>query len=218
MTPARRNWRSSRPESDDGCQERQLRVVRRWVARIRRRREAALLAALPDVLERVAADLRAGATPLLALAEAAGGAELPAGLATDLARVVERAAEGGLGPALATWAGERPLAAVAAAAAALEVTITAGGPAAPALDGLAAGLRDRHDTAAEAAALSAQARLSAIVVGAAPAASLALSLLADRRVAATLVGTAAGRFCLTTGIGLEALAAVWMRRILRWSR
>ncbi len=63
------------------------------------------------------------------------------------------------------------------------MAVAAGGPAAPALDGLAAGLRDRHDAAAEVAALSAQARLSAIVVGAAPLVSLALSLLVDRRVA-----------------------------------
>ena len=105
--------------------------------------------------------------------------------------------------------------AVAAAAAALEVAAGAGGPAAPALEGLAAGLRDRHDAAGEVAALSAQARLSAVVVGAAPVASLALSLLADRRVAPTLIGTGSGRACLVTGTALEALAALWMRRIVR---
>jgi len=180
-----------------------------------RRREAAIGAALPDVLERVASGLRAGAAPLGAIAEAADGADLPEPLAADLARVIEGAGEGGLAAALDRWAGELPLPAVAAVAAALEVAVGAGGPAAPALDGLAAAMRDRHDAAAEIAALSAQARLSAIVVGAAPLVSLALSLLIDPRVAPTLIGTAPGRACLLAGITLEGLAGVWMHRIVR---
>jgi tight adherence protein B len=182
----------------------------------RRRRDATVVAALPDVLERVASALRAGATPMGALTETVGGADLPESLAADLAQVVERAEEGGLAAALGRWAGERPLPAVAAVAAALEVAVGAGGPAAPALDGLAAGLRDRHDAADEVAALSAQARLSAIVVGAAPIVSLALSLLVDPRVAPTLIGTAPGRACVLAGAALEGLAGLWMHRIVRF--
>ena len=180
-----------------------------------RRRDASIVAALPDVLERVASGFRAGAGPLGALAEAATGTDLPEPLAVDLARLVQRAEEGGLAAALDSWASERPLPAVGATAAALAVTVGAGGPAASALDGLAAGLRDRHDAAAEVAALSAQARLSALVVGAAPLVSLALSLLVDPRVAPTLVGTPPGRLCLLVGVALEGLAACWMHRIVR---
>jgi tight adherence protein B len=180
-----------------------------------RRREVELTAALPDLLDRAAGGLRAGAPPLVALAEAAAAADVPPGLAADLVRVVGRATGVGAGPALAAWAEERPVPAVAAVAAALQVTIGAGGPGAAALEGLATGLRDRHDAAAEIVALSAQARMSAVVVGAAPVASLALSLLADRRVAPTLLTTAPGRACLAGGVALEGLAAWWMRRILR---
>ena len=182
---------------------------------IPRQRDAGIVAALPDLLERVAGGLRAGAAPLGAIAEAAGGTDLPEPLAADLARVVRRAEEDGLTAAIECWAGERPLPPVAATAAALEVAVGAGGPAAPALDGLAVGLRDRHDAAAEVAALSAQARLSAIVVGGAPFASLGLSLLVDPRMAPTLIGTAPGRACLLAGIALEGFAALWMRRIVR---
>jgi tight adherence protein B len=182
---------------------------------LRRRCDSAVVAALPEVLERVAGSLRAGAAPPVALAEGAAGVDLPDALAADLARVVERADREGLGAALGAWARERPLPAVAAVAAALEVGVSAGGPAASALDGLAAGLRDRHDAAAEVAALSAQGRLSAVVVGAAPLVSLSLSLLVDPRVAPTLVGTAAGRACVVAGVGLEGLAGLWMRRIVR---
>jgi len=181
----------------------------------RRRHDAELVASLPDLLERTAGGLRAGAAPLVAMAEAAGGHDVPARLAADLARIAERADEVGFGPALADWAEQRPLPAVAAAAGALQVTVGAGGPGATALEGLAAALRDRLDAAAEVVALSAQARLSAIVVGAAPLASLALSLVADRRVASTLVSAAPGRVCLLSGLALEGLAALWMRRIVR---
>ena len=180
-----------------------------------RRRDAAIAAALPDVLERVAGGLRAGSTPLRALTEAAQGADLPDSLAADLARVVGRAEGEGLTAALDRWAAERPLPAVGAVAAALEVTAATGAPAAVALDGLAAGLRDRQDAAAELTAVSAQARLSAIVVSAAPAVSLGLSLLADPRVARTLFATAPGAACLLSGIALEGLAFLWMRRIVR---
>jgi len=190
-----------------------IQPAREWVHR--RRRDAQVLAALPDLLERVAGDLRAGAAPLVALTGASGGADLPAPLAADLANVVRRAGDGGLRPALADWAEERPMAAVSAVAAALDVTLGAGGPAAPALEGLAAGLRDRQDAAGEVAALSAQARLSAVVVGAAPLVSLGLSLLADRRVAPTLVATASGRTCLLVGTAVDGLAMLWMRRIVR---
>jgi tight adherence protein B len=183
-----------------------------------RRQEAAISAALPDVLERVAGGLRAGAAPLGALIEATAGADLPDPLAADLRRVVERAGEVGFAAALDRWAGERQLPSVAAAAAALGVAMCAGGPAASAIDGLAAGLRDRHDAAAEVAALSAQARLSAIVVGAAPFVSLALSLLVDPRVAPTLVGTAVGRVCLLAGVALEGAAALWMCQIVQCGR
>ena len=47
------------------------------------------------------------------------------------------------------------------------------------------------------------------------AAGLALSLVADPRVASTLVSAAPGRTCLLTGLALEGLAALWMRRIVR---
>jgi len=184
----------------------------------RRRRVTEVEAALPDLLERVAGELRAGAAPPAALRAAAGGTDLPVALRADLARVVARVERDGLGPAVGAWAEERPVPAVAAVAAALDVAVGAGGPAAPALEGLAAGLRDRQDALAEVAALSAQARLSAVVVGSAPVASLGLSLLCDRRVAATLVATGRGRACLLSGVALEALAAVWMARILRCDR
>lgn len=178
-----------------------------------RREDARVVAALPEVLDHLAADLRGGGTVLPALRHAAGGY---GPLEADVARIVDQVTAGaGLTESIAAWPKERPLPSVGVVAGALEVAVTVGGRAAGSLEGLAAGLRDGRDAREEAMALSAQARLSAVVVGLAPLGSLVVSALVDGRVPAALLGTAPGRACLAAGLGLEALAALWMRRILR---
>jgi tight adherence protein B len=137
-------------------------------------------------------------------------------LSADLGRVRARADLGvGLADALAAWPAERDVDGVRAAAGALSVASSMGGRAADAIDGLAQSLRDRLGAAAEAGALSAQARLSALVVGAAPVGYLAFSSAVDPASTATLVTTTPGRVCLVLGLGCEALGAWWMHRIVR---
>lgn len=179
----------------------------------RHRRDRQTEAALPGALEQVAAELRSGGTvadAVAALAEADGP------LGSDMARVRARAEFGaGLDRALAAWTEESDLHGVRATAGALAVATSIGGRAADAVEGLAASLRERLAVAAEARSLGTQARLSAIVVGAAPLGYLVLSLLVDPRALVALTGTTIGRFCLLAGLTLEALAALWMRRIVR---
>lgn len=141
-------------------------------------------------------------------------------LSADLAEVVARVDAGSsLAESLGRWRGDRPHPPeVGVVAGALEVAHTVGGRVAAPLEGLAAALRDRADVARELHAQSAQARLSALVVGLAPVGLVGLSLLGDGRVVAALVGTAPGRACLLAGVVLEALAAAWMRRILTRAR
>jgi tight adherence protein B len=179
----------------------------------RGRAQRRLVAALPGALEHVAAGLRGGAT----VDEAVEAIALGDGpLAPDLRRVRARAALGsGFADALAAWSAERELASVRATCGALAVASSVGGPAAGAIDGLAGSLRDRLGAAAEARALSAQARVSAIVVGVAPLAYLAFSALADPASLSVLVDTTAGRVCLAAGLGFEVLAIICMRRIVR---
>jgi len=169
--------------------------------------------ALAPGLEHVAAALRGGASvgeALLTLADGGGP------LAADLRRVCTRSSLGlTLADSLAVWPTERPVPAVRAAAGALALAVSVGGRAADALDGLAVSLRERLGAVAEARALSSQARLSAVVVGAAPVAYLAFSALVDPGSVAVLVGTPTGRVCLAIGIGLDALAIIWMRRVVR---
>jgi len=179
----------------------------------RSRRERAFAAGLPAALEQVAAELRGGGTVAAAVDRlaAADGA-----VAADLRRVHGRTQLGlPLAEALASWPAEHDAPGVRAAAGALAVATTMGGRAADAIDGLASSLRHRLDAVAEARSLSAQARLSAVVVGAAPLGYLAFAALVDPGAVTALVSTGVGRVCLVVGLGLEALAALWIRRILR---
>lgn len=179
----------------------------------RERRERKLTAALPGALERMAAELRGGGTVAGGLSALAATPDL---LAPDLRRVCSRVELGSSLPdALSTWPAARPLPGVREATGALVVAATMGGRAAGALDALAASLRERLGVFADAKALSAQARLSAVVVGAAPLGYLVFSTAVDGRALSVLVGTGVGRVCLVVGLGLEVLAAWWMGRLVR---
>jgi tight adherence protein B len=179
----------------------------------RHRRERLVAAAVPETLERVGSELRAGGTVATALASIARGDGV---LASDVARVETRVRLGAALPdALRSWARERRAVGVEAAAGALSLSATVGGPAAGALDGLASSLRDRLSVLAEARALSAQARYSAWVIGLAPIGYLVSTAAVDPRSVQLLVGTGTGRLCLFIGLGLELLGATWMRAIVQ---
>jgi tight adherence protein B len=180
------------------------------LARHRRRRR--LTAALPGAVEQISAELRGGGTVGDGIRHLAAD---DGSLAPELRRVAARADLGlGLADALASWPDESGVPDVRAVAGALAVAATIGGRSAAALDGLAASLRDRLGATAEARSLSAQARLSAVVIGAAPLVYLLFSALVDPATLAVLLGTGVGRVCLLVGLALEALAALWMRRIV----
>ncbi|MGZ8762652.1 MAG: type II secretion system F family protein [Acidimicrobiia bacterium] len=179
------------------------------------RRTGSLVAALPDLLDEVAADLRAGGTVGGALDRVADGAGR---LALDFVVVRSRIRLGlDLVEALNRWTADRPHPGFAEVAGALTVAATTGGRAATALTGLAASLRDRLACIVEARALSAQARASAVVVGVAPIAYLVFASVVDPGSIAMLIGTAVGRVCLVVGLTLDAVAALWMRRLLRFT-
>ena len=172
-------------------------------------------AALPDLLDHVVAYVRAGGAVAESIHALAGR---PGPLAADLGRISARVQLGApLPDALGAWADERPVPGVRSAAGAIAMVTTIGGSAAGPLEGLAASLRVDEAAAGEARALSAQARVSALVVGLAPLAYLAFSTIADPASARVLVTTTAGRICLSVGLLLEALAAVWMRALVRTS-
>lgn len=182
------------------------------LALARARAERRRAAELPEVLERVASELRAGGTVAEAV-EALGAASGP--LHDDL-RAVSRAIDRGapLVDALGAWSRRSRVEGVSEAAGGLAVVARLGGAAAPALEGLAASLRDRLAAGEEARSQSSQARMSAWVVGTAPLAYLAFASVADPGSSSMLLTTTAGRVCLAGGLLLEGAGAVWMRRIV----
>jgi tight adherence protein B len=183
------------------------------VLALRDRRARQIAEAVPDMLEHVAAELRSGGTIMTAIG-AVGTGDGP--LAPELALVESRVRLGAsLSDALRAWAHERVVPGIEASAGALAMCASVGGASADALDGLATSLRDRLAVASEARALSAQARMSAMVVGGAPVAYIAWTAVIDPHSLEVLLGTTIGRACLACGIALEALGAWWMRGIVR---
>jgi tight adherence protein B len=185
-------------------------LTRRWQAR---RRTRVLVDQLPTVLDDIARAVRSGSSLRQACTEAADGGG-PA--RADLRGIVGRVERGlPLPTALAAWADASPVTDVRVAAAALALTASAGGPQAQAVDRAAATLRERRAVAGEVHAQSAQARLSAIVIGFLPVAFLLWAAVTDSRTAAFLVASPMGWCCLAAGLALEAAGGLWMRRILR---
>ncbi|HWC11900.1 MAG TPA: type II secretion system F family protein [Acidimicrobiales bacterium] len=183
--------------------------------RARRGRGAARLeAALPAALEAMARSLRSGASVRQAVGEAA--AATPEPLAGELRLVSAQAARGApLVAALEELARRQPRPGVRLAVAALCLGIETGGAQARAVDGVAATLRDRLAVAAEVRALSAQARLSAVIIGIAPLGFGAFAAATDPRTSTFLFHTVPGLLLLTLGLALDGLGWLWMRRLSR---
>jgi tight adherence protein B len=171
-------------------------------------------AALPGALEAMARALRSGASMRQAVEEAAGAT--PGPLAAELRLVSAQAARGApLVAALQALAERQPLPGVRLAVAALCLGVETGGAQARAVDGVASTLRDRLGVAAEVRALSAQARLSAVIIGLAPVGFGAFAAATDPRTATFVFHTVPGLLLLAVGVALDGLGWLWMRRLSR---
>lgn len=182
-----------------------------WASRHRRKR--LVVEALPDFLERVARSLRAGVSTVTALEEAVP----PSGpLATDVVGVLADVRAGrSLAAALDRWDGRCSAPEVGLAAAALSIGAASGGRRAPAVDGVAATLRESRAAQREVASLAQQGRLSGLLIALLPACFLALSITIDAESTGALYRTPLGLLCLAAGGALNIVALVWMRRITR---
>jgi tight adherence protein B len=87
-----------------------------------------------------------------------------------------------------------------------------------AVDAVAATLRERREVQGEVVALATQARTSAGLLVVAPLGFAALVSTIEPGAVEFLVGTPLGWACLAGGLGLDALGAVWMQRIVRSQR
>lgn len=185
---------------------------------VRRRRASRRATAVQEQLAEgvgvIASGLRSGRSLARSIELAAG--EIPAPLGPAFGRVADRVALGDpLEDALQAWALEvqGPDARVAAGVFALHRRT--GGALSGALDGLAVTLRARRSAARELRSLTAQARLSAAILGLLPIGFfLFLSVVARSDVEAAF-GTSVGSGAVILGFTLQGFAYLWIRRLLR---
>jgi tight adherence protein B len=183
----------------------------------RGRRQAQLVAGIPDSLDAVARSVRAGSSVVQALgrldAPTASSADL---LLVALARRVERGEA--LADAVEHTVAEQPSPAVRLAMAALAVAHETGAPPGRAVEGVAATLRDRAALEREARANASQARASAGVLVVAPVAFSVFAIATDPRVGDFLFRSWIGWLCLALGVLLDIAGALWMRSIMAAAR
>jgi tight adherence protein B len=185
-----------------------LRARRRRSLEERRREEQ-----LADVVAAIAAGLRAGLSLTQSLEHARD--ETPPPLHDDLARTIARIDTGvPIGEALAGWADNVASEDAHLVVGVLELHRRSGGDLPSVLDNLVATLRDRRATHREVRALTAQARLSAVILGMLPIGFFGFLLLTSRHEILEAIATPLGEAAVAIGLGLEGLASLWIRRLL----
>jgi tight adherence protein B len=169
---------------------------------------------LPAALERLASAVRAGSALAPGFVEVAASAPEPLGgeLRAAAAEVQHGATMVEVTERWVARTGASP--AVRLSAAALSLGAETGGEVARSLDRVAATLRERSELQAEVRSLATQAQASAVVLAVAPVAFTGLISGIEPGMVRFLVGTPAGLLCLVVGVGLEALGAAWMARIV----
>ncbi len=176
----------------------------------RRHRAAEQIA---DAVSALAAGLRAGLSLPQAFAYARDEAEEP--LRDELGVLVDAIATGTpVAEALAAWADAHGSEDALLIAGVLDLHRRSGGDLPIVLDGLASTLRERRATHREVRALTAQARLSGVILGMLPIGFFAFLLVTSRDEMLDAIGTPLGGASLGIGLVLELLAFVWIRYLL----
>lgn len=186
------------------------------VLRRRRRARARRLidGQLVDAVAVVASALRTGRSLPQALELA--GAEVGAPLGPTLTQSADRVRLGEpLDTALQEWEERLGTADARLVAGVLRLHRRTGGALASALDELGQTLRARLRGDGEVRALTAQARLSAAILGLLPLGFFLFLSVVSRRDIEAAYRTTAGASAIAVGIVLEGLAFLWIRRLLR---
>lgn len=179
----------------------------------RHRRDRILDGQLPGFLEAIARGLRTGLQLGPATVEAA--ANTPSPLHDEVAPLAEELQRGlRSADVFDRWARRRPNSGAGLAAAAMAFAATAGGARAQAIDGVAATLRDRAALNLEVRSLTSQARVSAMMIAALPVGFMLLSAGVGDQAMGFLFTTRLGLAVLVAGLGLDAIGALWMHRIV----
>lgn len=184
-------------------------LLRRRAMRVRR-----LVAdQLADAVSATAAGLRAGLSLPQSLAYARDEVDEP--LRSDLTGLVSAIDVGvPIGEALETWAERHGTEDARLLAGVLDLHRRSGGDLPSVLDGLSVTLRERRAAHREVRALTAQARLSGVILGLLPIGFFGFLMLTSRREMLEAVATPMGGSALGIGLGLELLAFLWIRHLL----
>jgi tight adherence protein B len=193
-----------------GCAILAVYAVRRRRRSGRRQRAAEQVT---DAVSAVAAGLRAGLSLPQAFAYARDEAEEP--LRSELGDLVDAIDTGTpITDALSDWADAQGSEDARLIAGVLDLHRRSGGDLPGVLDGLTSTLRERRAAHREVRALTAQARLSGVILGLLPIGFFAFLLITSRREMLDAIGTPIGGTALGIGLGLELVAFVWIRHLL----
>jgi len=166
-----------------------------------------------DAVGALAAAVRSGASLTQAIRYATTEAAPP--VRDDLTHVVEQLDTGiALDQALRSWSTSRPGANVELVVGALELHRRSGGDLPAVLDQVVGAIRDRVSITREVRSLTAQARMSAWILGLLPVGFFAFLWLTSRRDIEGAMSTPVGIGCITLGLLLELSAFAWIRKLL----
>jgi tight adherence protein B len=168
---------------------------------------------LTDAVRSISAGLRAGMSVTQSLAYAADEADAP--LSESLRMLVDGLELGvPLDDSLATWGETSRSDDVRLVAGVLRLHRRSGGDLPMVLDQVATMLGERRAAAREVRALTAQARLSGAILGFLPIGFFAFLWLTSRRDIQGAFHNPVGVAAVTIGLVLDAVAFVWIRRLL----
>ena len=193
-------------------------VIAGVVRAVRRRRALAVTPIMieerfADAVGALAAAVRSGASLTQAIRYASTEAVPP--VRDDLALVVERLDTGiALDQALRSWSSARPGANVELVVGALELHRRSGGDLPAVLDQVVGTIRDRVSITREVRSLTAQARMSAWILGLLPVGFFGFLWLTSRRDIEGAMSTPVGIACVVVGLLLELGAFAWIRKLL----
>jgi tight adherence protein B len=177
-------------------------------------RRTAIDGQLLDAVTAIASALRSGRSLGQALTTAADEADDP--LSTVLADTAHAASLGvPMDEALDRFADAVGGSDVRLVSGVLKVHRRTGGALAASLDDVARTLADRREAARELRSLTAQARLSAVILGLLPLGFFLFLSVVARRDVESAYRTTAGASAIGIGVALQGAAFVWIRRLLR---
>jgi tight adherence protein B len=180
----------------------------------RRRLEVMAETQVAEIAESTAMALRSGLSIRQGLEFAATEIGGPIGTSVE-AMVVASALGSSLEDGLARWAAEIGSDEARLLSLILAIHVRSGGDLPGALDEAARTIRHRMSVRRELRALSAQGRMSGAILGSLPVAFFLVLTLTSRSELVPVYRSAAGATMLISGLVLELLAYLWIRRMLR---